>query len=102
MIERERALQVQHREHREHDKRDDLLHRFELGRAVYSRPVAVGRHGEAILDEGDPPARKDDDPDGRSVNLRCPYQANVMNTFESSKRPIGKIDKVVGDMTAPS
>jgi hypothetical protein len=26
---------------------------------------------------------------GRSVNFKCPYQANVMNTFDASRSTIG-------------
>jgi len=28
---------------------------------------------------------------GRSLNLRCPYQANVMKTFEQMSRAIGRM-----------
>src|SRR5258706_15575307 len=56
-------LEIDDRESGEHDQGDDLLHGLELGGAVDRAAVAVGRHGQAILEEGDAPARHDDEPE---------------------------------------
>jgi hypothetical protein len=35
---------------------------------------------------------------GRSVNLRCPYQANVMKTFDMRSKMMGSAREVGDDM----
>ena len=50
---------IEHREGGEHGQRDHLLNSLELRRGIDRAAPAVGRHGQAILDECDQPARHD-------------------------------------------
>ena len=55
--------------------------------ALKARPDPVRGHGKTILHERDSPA--DQDHSGRSGNLRCPYQAKVIKTFEIARNNMG-------------
>ncbi len=60
------------REGDEHTKRDDFLHGLELGRRVGGAADAVGRHSQAIFNEGDAPGDDDRDQQRRRFELQVP------------------------------
>jgi hypothetical protein len=63
------------------------------------RAEAVRRHRETIFDERDAPAREDRRKSGEDLYFRCPYQANVIKTFEQTSITMGKsAGGIVSDM----
>src|ERR1700686_3371607 len=59
MVPLDRLLQVENREYREHEQRDDLLNCLELGGAEFVGTNSVGRYLEAILKKGNHPTHYD-------------------------------------------
>ena len=51
--------QIEHGEYTKHHQRNNLLEDFKLGGRVHGIPPPVGRHLQAILEEGDAPACQD-------------------------------------------
>ncbi len=72
MVEGEAFLEIEHREAGEDEQRHHLLDRLQLRRGIDGRPEPVGRHGEAILKEGDAPTGDDDEPQRLARELQVP------------------------------
>ena len=82
-------------ENDEDQERDHLLDGLQFRRTV-GRVSIDWPELRTIFDEGNGPTGDHHQPEsGRSVNLRCPYQANVMNTFDTVKRAMGTTLAVV-------
>src|SRR5215210_4938643 len=91
MMPADRLLQVQHRKAGEDQERDDLLHGLQLRRRIGLRADAVRRHRKPVLEKAMPQLTRTAPQSGVALNLRCPYQAKVMNTFDATSRGIGAI-----------
>src|SRR5215211_5648821 len=61
LAEAERLLEVEYREDGEHGERQNLLDRLQLGGRIDGVAVAIGRHGEAVLEERDQPGNNNDE-----------------------------------------
>ena len=83
----QRLAQPPHREDDEDRQGDDLLDGLELRGVEIAVAEAVGRHHEDVLEERDPPADQDRQRQRHHLELRCPYQAKVMKTFDRMSRP---------------
>src|SRR5476649_19710 len=72
MVEGDLLAEIEHGEGREHGERDHLLHGLELGRRVNGMAPTIGRHRQAILEEGNAPARQDHQPQRPVGELEMP------------------------------
>ncbi len=103
MVPGEGFLEIEHREQAEDHQRDDFLNGLQLRRRIDLVPDAVGRNREAIFDQSDAPADENDGDECVLVNFRCPYQANVMKTFEPMRSRIGRtLGEISADMEMTS
>ena len=85
----------------EHHERDDLLHGLELRRRIDGVALAVGRHRQAILDEGEPPAEQDHRPERHLLEAQVPVPGDghehIGADQQQNRREIGRKRKWAWD-----
>lgn len=85
----ELLFQIQQREHYEHSQCYHFLQGFQVRGVPIVVSDSVCGHLQAVFENAIPQLATTASHSGALLNFRCPYQANIINTFERTSSTIG-------------